>query len=101
MSGLQKLWNIHHELGRNGLVKDRCLATAATSRQLREKLNHTPLLDKVAVTLPAKGTQEARTAILQVRATRATLKAPTRIGVRRPNLEIYSVLAREENPPAG
>jgi Transposase DNA-binding/Transposase Tn5 dimerisation domain/Transposase DDE domain len=82
-------------------AQDRRLAASESSRQLREKLDRQPLLGKVAVTLPAKGEQEARIAILQVRTTRATLKAPARTGVRLGDLEVCAVLAREENPPLG
>ncbi len=39
--------------------------------------------------------------MLQVRTTRATLKAPARTGVRWDDLAGYAVLAREENPPLG
>ncbi|OQW92636.1 MAG: hypothetical protein BWK78_01100 [Thiotrichaceae bacterium IS1] len=83
------------------VAPDRRLASSESSRQLREKLNRTPLLGKVAVTLPAKSEQEALIAILQVRTTRATLKSPARTGVRLSDLEVCAVLAREENPPLG
>jgi hypothetical protein len=82
-------------------AQDRRLASSESSRKLRAKLERQPLLGKVAMTLPAKGEQEARTAILQVRATRATLKAPARAGVRLDDLDINAILAREENPPVG
>lgn len=82
-------------------AQDRRLASSESSRKLRAKLNRQSPLGEVAMTLPAKGEQEARTAILQIRATRATLKAPARTGVRLVDLDIYAVLAREENPPAG
>lgn len=80
--------------------QDRCLAEEAG--HLWEALAKAPVLGQTTVELRARGSQPARTAIVEMRARRVDLNGPWRPGGWQPALEGITVVeVREVDPPEG
>jgi hypothetical protein len=67
---------------------------------LWEKVGAAPLAGTLEIKVPRRGAQSARQALVEVRFLAVELKAPQRKG-RLPPVQLWAVLAREFNPPAG
>jgi hypothetical protein len=79
---------------------DRCLSSER--RHLREALKQAPCLGQTTVELRARGSQPARTALVELRRVSVSLKGPWRPGGWQSALEGVTVVeGREVAPPAG
>jgi len=70
-------------------------------RSLRQALDEAPVLDRVEFDLPKNPQHPARKITQTLRAARVLLKAPSRVGIKLPDVEVTALLAQEENPPNG
>lgn len=73
----------------------------ADGRTLRQALSEAPVLDWVEFDLPKSKNRKAQRITQTLRAVRVTLKAPSRVGAKLPDIEVTALLATEHNPPAG
>jgi len=70
-------------------------------QKLRGQVGATAVLGELEVRLPKRASRQARTAKLQLRATRVWLRAPNRKGKRLPSVRVNAVLVREVGAPEG
>ena len=74
-------------------------AEGQTYRKLRDEIQAAPVVAIRDVELPYTPKREARTARLEIRAQRITLKAPYRKHAKLPNVEVNVVRVTEVDPP--
>ena len=75
-------------------------AEGASYLKLRPEMNRAPQVAVRELKLPATPKRAARTATLEIRATRLRLKPPYRKHANLPEVDIHVVLAREIDPPS-
>jgi len=87
-------------------------SVAEVIRRLRERVARTPVLAQRTLEIrrrdarskdgrKRKAAREARTAEVDIRAARVTLRGPARPGGKLPDVEVHAVLVTEPNPPPG
>ena len=68
---------------------------------LRQALDEAPELGQIEFDLPKTENRKAQRITQTLRAVRVTLKAPYRIGIKLPDVEVTALLAQEQSPPDG
>ena len=76
-------------------------ALAQEDRSVFQAVSERPLLGRFSISLRARPGQAARKAVIELRSTVVTLRAPWRPGAAKKPLEVSVVEAREVNAPAG
>jgi hypothetical protein len=93
-------------------IDSQAAAAAAELRHLRQRVASTPVLAQRTLEIrkrdasatedrKRKQAREARTAVVDIRAARVTLRGPERPGGKLPDLEVNAVLVLERDPPPG
>ena len=67
----------------------------------QQALDQAPELGQIEFDLPKTENRKAQRIIQTLRAVRVTLKAPYRVGIKLPDVEVTALLAQEQNPPDG
>lgn len=83
------------------LIRGRHDRLLADGRTLRQALDAAPVLDRVEFDLPKTENRKAQRITQTLRAVRVTLKAPSRVGAKLPDIEVTALLATEQSPAAG